>query len=204
MSLMDCQTMDVPQIGLLTEHELMALGSDARIEVHNGEVVEMNPVGILHHLVAGNFYDALKPFVVQNRLGYVFMDGLLCLLDISEGGGIKGAQVPDVCFIRRGRIPKDWNLERPFPGAPDLAIEVVSPDDDPDELLGRVRKYLAKGSEQVWVAYPRQQEVHQYRGDSPDSLRVYRGQQVIEAESLFPGLKLVAHNFFVLPDLGEG
>lgn len=195
--------MDVSQTVLMTEQELMALDTDARIEVQDGEVVEMNPVGILHHLIAGNLYDALKPFVVQNRLGYVFMDGLLCLLDIAEGGGIRGAQVPDVCFIRKGRIPEGWNLERPFPGAPDLALEVVSPDDDPDELLGRVRKYLAKGSEQVWVAYPRQQEVHQYRSDSPDSLRVYRGQQMIEAESLFPGSRLLAEACFILPDLNE-
>jgi hypothetical protein len=75
---------------LYTEDELLALGSDARIEVIDGEVMEMSPVGGRPHFVGGNIYDPLKAHVRAGDLGYVFMDGLLFLLR-KEGRGIKGA-----------------------------------------------------------------------------------------------------------------
>lgn len=185
---------------LMTEAELMGLGSDARVEVIDGEIVEMAPNGMLHLFVGGNVYDALKPFAVQYGLGYVFSDGLLCILDKTQRG-IKGAQVPDVTFIRKGRIPKDFNLARPFQGAPDLAVEVVSPGDDGNVLLKRVRKYLQFGTEQVWVIYPEEREVHQYRRGS-DMIQVCKDGGQMDVEALFPGLVLTLEAIFKLPELG--
>jgi Uma2 family endonuclease len=184
---------------LMTEAELMALGEDARVEIVDGEIVEMTPNGILHLFVGGNVYDVVKPFVVEHGLGYVFSDGLICILDITQRG-IKGAQVPDVCFIRKGRIPKDFDLSRPFPGAPDLAVEVVSPGDDVNKLLKRVRKYLDFGTEQVWVIYPEVREVHQYRRGS-DMIQVYKDTGQMDVEALFPGLVLMLEAIFKLPEL---
>jgi Uma2 family endonuclease len=57
---------------LFTESELMALGPDARVEIVQGEMIEMPPVGMLHHLVAGNIYRALYSFVEHHESGYVF------------------------------------------------------------------------------------------------------------------------------------
>jgi Uma2 family endonuclease len=193
--------MDTTQLKLITESELMALGSDAHVEIINGEVVEMAPAGMLHHLIAGNIYRALYGFVERGKSGYVFMDGLICLLDI-ERTGIRGAYVPDVCFIRKGRIPEEYDLSRPFPGAPDLAVEVMSPGDSVEAVLAKVRQYLDKGTEQVWVVYPTQQEVHQYiRGEM--GVRTYSGADNIDASALFPGLTLVAQDLFTLPEVGE-
>jgi Uma2 family endonuclease len=190
--------MDMIDLKLMTEDELMALGSDARVEIIEGELIEMSPVGMLHHIIAGNIYDILKPFVVANKLGYVFMDGLICILE-TVGSGIRGAQVPDVCFVRRGRIPPDYDLSRPFPGAPDLAVEVMSPGDNIEAVLTRVRKYLQSGTEQVWVVFPRQQEVHQYHRADAENVRVYTGTQAIDAGELLPGLVLEAAECFTLP-----
>jgi Uma2 family endonuclease len=184
--------MEATQIKLITEEALMAMGSDSRIEIIDGEVIEVSPVGILHHIITGNIFRILDYFVVSNKLGIVFMDGLLCLLE-KQGRGIKGAQVPDVCFVRKGRIPKGFNLSRPFPGAPDLAVEVMSPDDTVEDVLKRVRKYL----------YPLQQEVHLYRRDSAGQVRVYTGSDVIEVGDLLPGLSITADACFALPDMGE-
>lgn len=185
---------------LMTEAELMALDEDARVEVIDGEIVEMSPNGLLHRFIGGNIYSVLHPFVVQHGLGYVFSDGLLCILDKTQRS-IKGAQVPDVCFIRKGRIPKDFNLSRLFQGAPDLAVEVVSPGDDVNKLLKRVRKYLEFGTEQVWVIYPEEREVHQYRRGS-DMIQVYKDAGQIDVEALFPGLILTLESIFKLPELG--
>jgi len=193
--------MEAPRVAnAVTLDDLMALGSDANVEVVNGEIVYMSPVGGLHHIITGNIYRTLDGHVVPNRLGIVFMDGLLYLLKENQQG-LRGARVPDVSFVRKERIPKDWNMERPFPGAPDLAVEVVSPGDDVDELLERVRDYLEAGTAQVWVFYPRQKEIHQYRSSTPDIVRVYTGRDQIDVDELFPGLVLIAEDLFALPQL---
>ena len=189
-----------PEVKLITEAELMALGSDARVEVVEGEIVEMAPVGLRHQFVGGNFFRPLDQYVRENNLGFVFYDGLIYLLDQNEKH-LRGARVPDVSFIRKGMIPKGWNIDRPFPGAPTLAIEVVSPDDDAEDLLKRTRDYLRAGSEQVWIAYPSEREVHQHRRGA-DTVRVYtQDSDVIDVEGLLPGLTLTLGTIFALPEL---
>jgi Uma2 family endonuclease len=189
-----------PDVKLITEAELMALGSDARVEVVDGEIVEMAPVGMLHQFVGGNIHDPLKAFVKEHDLGYVFYDGLIYLLD-RNATHLRGARVPDVSFVRKGVLPKGWNIERPFPGAPTLAIEIVSPDDDAEDLLKRTRDYLRAGSEQVWIAYPSEREVHQHKRGA-DTVRVYaKDEDVIDVEGLFPGLSLTIGSIFALPEL---
>jgi Uma2 family endonuclease len=192
--------MDAVQLKLITEGELMALGSDARVEVVNGELVEMVPVGGLHHLVGGNIHDLFKTPVTKIKLGLVFFDGLIYLLH-KEEGGIKGARVPDVSFIRKADIPADWDIEKPFPGAPTLAIEIMSPHDDPEDILERVRDYQRAGTEEVWVVYPRHKEIHQYQLAHPERVQVYRERDVIHMEHLLPGLTIAVADCFVMPDL---
>lgn len=185
---------------LANEEDVLALSSDARVEVINGEFVEMTPVGGKHHFIGRNIFRILDPFVVANKLGEVFFDGLIYLM-FKKSKGLRGALVPDVSFIAKAAIPADWNIQRPFPGAPTLAIEILSPDDDPIQMLAKIRLYLKAGTAQVWVFYPEQQEIHQYRADTPDVVRVYTGDGVIDAEALLSGLKLTAAELFVIPDL---
>ncbi|MFN8448986.1 MAG: Uma2 family endonuclease [Anaerolineae bacterium] len=187
-------------VRLITEADLMALGSDARVEVVEGEIVEMAPVGIRHQFVGKNFYRPLDKYVEEHDLGFVFYDALIYLLD-QRGKHLRGARVPDVSFVRKGLLPKGWNIDRPFPGAPTLAIEIVSPDDDAEDLLKRTRDYLRAGSEQVWIAYPSEREVHQHKRGA-DTVRVYANDSdVIDVEGLFPGLTLTVAEIFKLPEL---
>lgn len=60
-----------------TISDLMRLGSDARVEVANGEVMELAPVGGLHNLIAKNVLRALDEYVEQHQSGVVFTDSLL-------------------------------------------------------------------------------------------------------------------------------
>jgi Uma2 family endonuclease len=191
---------DAVTTSLLTEDELMALGSDANIEIVDGEIVEMSPVGGEHQFIGGNFYDILKPHVKENNLGFVFFDGLIYILQLEEGR-VRRARVPDISFIRKEAIPSNWNIKKPLPVAPTLAIEVMSPDDKAEEILIKVREYLEAGSEQVWVAYPSSKEIHQHlRGSS--QVTVYSGDDVMKVDSLFPGLELSLTALFALPELG--
>lgn len=192
---------DAPvEIKLISEDELMRLGSNAYVEVVDGELVYMTPNGGIHVFVIGNTYRELYPIVSENKLGYLFTDGLIYRLS-GTSEGVRSARVPDVSFIRKANIPKDWDMNRPFPGAPDLAIEVISPGDDAEEILKKVREYFTKGTEQVWLMYPATKEVHQYFRDNPSSVRVYTGDEYIDVEAFFPGLELVTSVLFALPEL---
>ena len=192
--------MELTKPSQITEDDVLKLDSDARIEVINGEMVEMTPVGGLHHFIAGNFYRRLDAFVLANKLGYVFMDGLIYLM-FKKSKGLQGALVPDVSFISKAAIPANWQIHLPFPGAPTLAIEVMSPGDDAEKMLAKVRIYLNAGTEQVWVVYPEQKELHQYSRSSPETVRVYTSTETFTVESLFPGLTISMQDVFTVPNL---
>ena len=185
----------------VTLEDLMHLGSDARVEVINGVVVEMAPVGGLHHIVNANIYNSLKSFVDEHELGAVFMDGLLYLMN-ENAAHLRGSFVPDISFIRRENIPANWTLTLPFPGVPDLAVEVMSPSENAEDVQTKIRTYLDKGTEQVWVAYPATREVYQYHKDQ-QIVHIYKGSDLIDAGSLLPGFILTLDAVFKLPSWAE-
>lgn len=185
----------------VTEDELFALPSDAHVEVINGAIVEMSPVGGTHRFICGNIHDLLKASAKQHDSGYVFMDGLIFYLG-RTGARLTNARVPDVSYVSKSSIPHSWDIEKPFPGAPTLAVEVLSPKDNEEELLAKTREYLAAGTEQVWLVYPRQKEVHQYvRGKT--IIQTYCRDTAVQADDLFPGLSLPLADIFALPDLRQ-
>ncbi len=60
---------------------------------------------------------------------------------------------PDVAVVLKARVGDQLPI-RFFPGAPDLAVEVLSPDDGPGEVAAKVADYLKAGSGAVWVIDP--------------------------------------------------
>lgn len=185
---------------LITEDDLIRLDAQGqRFELVNGELVEMSPVGIQHAEISGNAYIALKHFVSISQLGSVHGASLIYVLHIDPETGKRTTRIPDTSFVRKGRLPKGYDRSRPFPGAPDLAIEVVSPDEGADELLAKIRDYFAYGTEQVWVLYSDQRELHQHiRGEK--EIRIYLEDDTLDGGSLLPGLKLAIRDLFLQPD----
>lgn len=193
--------MDKPLIkAIITEEDLVRLDAGgARYELADGELVEMSPVGVRHAEIAGNGYDILKPHVKANQLGSVYMDGLIYVLHIDPVTEKRTVRIPDISFVRKGRLPADFDRSRPFPGAPDLAVEVVSPDEGADELLAKIRDYFAYGTEQVWVLYPEQRELHQHiRGEK--GIRVYLESDTLDGGTLLPGLTIPIAALFVVEE----
>lgn len=182
----------------VTLDDLMRLGSDARVEVVDGEIVNLPPTGFYHQLIAGNIFRILDAHVTPNQLGLMITDGLLFLLD-KDSAGIKGARVPDVAYIRREDFLAEFDRDKPYPLAPTLAVEVMSPNDTTEETLRRVRDYLNAGTQAVWVVYPRQRELHAYRASAPDVVTTYRGDDLIDTTPLFVGLELKTSTLFALP-----
>lgn len=180
--------------------DLLRLGAqDQWYEVVNGELVRMSPVGALHVFIVNNFYELVSPVVKRLKLGYLFTDGLIYILD-ATADKLKGTRVPDASFVRKASIPTDWDIRRPFPGAPDLAVEVVSPGDSSTETLAKVRDFLKWGTEEVWVIYPDQRELHRYLHDNTTVI-TYRAGDTIDVSAFFPDLTLRIADLFVVPNL---
>jgi Uma2 family endonuclease len=69
----------------------------------------------------------------------------------------KESRIPDVCFIAKARVPKD---KRRFPAmAPDLAVEIPSPDDSFTKIMEEVNAYLQQGTKIVWVIFASTREI---------------------------------------------
>ncbi|MFP4323189.1 MAG: Uma2 family endonuclease [Anaerolineales bacterium] len=168
--------------------DILACDADERYEIIRGELRPIAPVGMEQHIVAGNIYDILRMFTKQNKLRYVFMDGLLYLMGQREGG-VKGALVPDVSFVRADAMPKpeDWDWHRPFPDAPTLAVEIMSPSDQAETVQEKVRIYFEGGTRQVWVVFPSLRMVHQ--DTAPKQVIIYSAdEQIGGLDDVSPGL----------------
>jgi Uma2 family endonuclease len=169
-----------------------------RLEIIDGETVEMTAAGMVHQAIARNAFRALDQFCLANPIGEVFQDQTTYLM-FSTARGLKNAFLPDVSFIRNESIMPLDDPKRPYPGAPDLAVEVISPSDNSDDVLKKVRVYFDKGTDEVWLVFPETREVHQFRRDTLDTARIYTGEQVIETPML-SGFMLPLHQLFALPE----
>lgn len=184
---------------LLTEAEYAELGD--LYEIIDGELVERMPMATYSVIVRDNIYKIIDGLAEAHDTGYALGDGVVYLMWKQERG-IKGAYIPDVSYIRKANIIPEWSFTTHYPGTPDLAIEVVSKNDNADQLQTKVRGYLERGTEQVWVIYPETREILLYRRDELDIARIFRGETSINASAFFPGVEIALADIFKLPRRG--
>ena len=176
---------------LLTAEKFFRLYShkDGRYELVDGEVVELAPVNEQHGDTAFNISGAL--FVYSRQHG------------IGRGGVETGYRVrqnpdtvrgPDISFNLRSRETEERPVPGFVPGAPDIAVEVVSPSNTSGEMERKVGEYLAAGSQRVWVADPASRSVAVHHADG--ATITYTGDDVITDEKLLPGFSLPLSDIF--------
>jgi Uma2 family endonuclease len=171
---------------LLTIGQYNALEEPAgvRYELDRGElIVTPSPVP-MHNIICGDLYKRLSVRVEEHNLGQV-------LYEVDVRLGEDTVRRPDVIFFARERI-KDIDFDQvPVPIAPDLVIEVVSKNDQPDDLMFKVRQYLEAGVRAVWLLYRKPREAHRYIPEvlQPSVINAERGGRLEEPE-LLPGFSL--------------
>jgi Uma2 family endonuclease len=169
-------------------------------EVINGELVEIDTgmMGLLHTIIIDNLVLVLKPFVIEKKLGLVHGDGVKYIL-FEDENGVQIAYKPDFAFLRKGRIPQGFDLYRlPFPGAPNLAVEVISPGQTTADMLDKVANYLKYGTEEVWVIYPPRRELHRYQCGE-EAPEIYNDTQSLQIP-MFPELAIEVADLFVVEE----
>ncbi|MDX1994762.1 MAG: Uma2 family endonuclease [bacterium] len=175
--------------------ELERISADRRIEVVRGQLreIDMSAAYVIHGVINANVLDILRPFAKQHKLGLVIGDNVTFVLSLMANT-VRESRIPDIAFIRRERLQK-FDLHQTFPGAPDLAVEVVSESESQTDLDEKISDYFAAGTEQVWAVYPRAQVIHVYRREEnltpkTRTYHLYRAGDILEAPTLFPGLQI--------------
>jgi Uma2 family endonuclease len=181
----------MPATALLTSEQYLSQpeefdrnGNRIKDELIGGEVVKMPPPSHKHDLIKNHI----------NRLLIRFLDanpqlGLDSQVEMAAKVGKHDTFVPDVGVVSKSRLGGE---QRVLCGAPELAIEVVSPTDMPTKLKPKVDAYLHGGSKTVWVILPDSRSVMIH---SVDSVRELRDDQLIE-DPLLPGFSAPVSRFF--------
>lgn len=144
---------------LVTADELARIpDDDHRYELVAGRVIRMSPTGGVHGCLVLRLGSFLREHVETHNLGRVMTETGFKLASNPDT-----VRAPDLSFVRRERIPPS-GLPRGFwDGPPDLAVEILSPDDRPSETLAKVDEYLTMGVRLVWVVDPDEERATAYR-----------------------------------------
>ena len=164
---------------LLSIEDFAALPDDGmKHELNEGELIVMPPPKPRHGDCQLNLGSALREFVVSNGLGKVYTESGYRLTPHTVRG-------PDISFVRTSRLqdPDEY-----FNGAPDLAVEIVSPGDDASDLREKIKQYLDGGTSVVWVVYPRSRQIEMHTPDK--TIRRLGAEDTLEAPELLPGFQL--------------
>ena len=149
----------------------------------------MSPAGFEHGRVVVRITRPLAEFVEQHGLGVV--TGVETGFQISHDPDT--VRAPDAAFLRAARVPSEPQTGF-FPGPPDLAVEVLSPDDRAGQVLAKVRDWLAAGTQAVWVIDPWTHTVSVYAG--PNQAEVLGEEAVLTGGELLPGFELPVSGVF--------
>src|SRR5262245_18756456 len=164
---------------------------DALYEIEDGQVVELPEMGRYAATVAQILFLTLNAFLAGRRIGWVAIETMF-ILDVQRDLWRR----PDVAFVSFDRWPPDREItdDRDWEIAPDLPIEVVSPNDTHRKLMRKVREYLQYGARQVWVLNPTDQSISIY--SSPKKVTILGPEDELDGGEVLPGFRVpVASRF---------
>jgi Uma2 family endonuclease len=155
--------MAMPETTLVTADELLTKRfPEKHVELVAGIVRHMTPAGGMHGALAAELLRVVANHVHQHELGRAF---------IAETGFILArdpdtVRAPDVAFISTARLQSRVKPQGFIEGGPDLAVEVLSPDDSWSEISAKVAEYFRADTRAVWVVDPstRTVTVHESEG----------------------------------------
>jgi Uma2 family endonuclease len=151
----------------------------------------MPPAGSEHGAVAINIALVVAQFVKAHRLGVVF--GAETGFKIASDPDT--VRAPDLAFIRRERIPAEGIPRGFWPGAPDLAVEVISPGDTYTEVEENTSDWLNAGTRLVLVLNPRTRTVTVHT--SPTDVIRLTDSDTLHGGDLLPGFSCRVAELFV-------
>lgn len=175
---------DTNQSQALTDEQFMALPEDDNLyEYVNGELIVVANSGVEHGYLALTLGYFLTGFVRSHRLG------VTC--DSSTAFKMKtgNKRSPDLAFIAKERLQGLKRLPKGFfEGAPDLAVEIISPNNTFAEIHNKLVEYFENGTRLVWVILPDEECVLVYH--QPKPWKLLQVEDSLDGEAVITGFQL--------------
>ncbi len=176
---------------LMTAEELLTYRADGkRTELVRGRLVVREAAGYLHGVVAGRVLARLSAWLEQDRIARGAAEPLGDALAAETGFTLSRhpdtVRAPDVAYVHAERRPARM---RGFPDlAPDLAVEVLSPDDRPGQVLAKVGDWLNAGTVIVWVIDPQRRNARHFAADG--TITLLGEQDTLDGAPVLDGLHI--------------
>ncbi|QEG33391.1 Uma2 family endonuclease [Bythopirellula goksoeyrii] len=177
---------------LTTADELLALprGMGVRYELVLGELRTMSPTGWHHGSIVSKLHVRLAAYVDANNLGMMF--GAETGFRLSSDPDT--VRAPDIAFVAKENVPVKLLDEGFWPGAPDLAVEVLSPSDRTGEVNEKIDAWLKAGCVAVWIVDPKLETVtthHPHR-----DIQVNAAGESMSDDIVLPGFSCAVKDLF--------
>jgi Uma2 family endonuclease len=175
---------------LWTAEDLLALGEEARYELIEGRLVPMSPTGLSHGYTEARIVALLWSYLREHPIG-ILVTGEVGFVLRRDPDTVRAA---DIAFIRADRLPPEGLPFGFFEGAPDLAVEILSPFDRYPDLLRKVSQWLEAGTRLVWVVDPARRTVTAFQFDG--TLRLLDESAELDGVDVLPGFRHPVRDLF--------
>jgi len=171
-----------------TLEDLLRCPEDGRkYELVDGEIL-VSPAGVRHAQVVVKIVHIIATYLDAHAIGVVCGDNLGIRF---PNGNLRS---PDVTFVRNAKVPAGEAAEG-FPNfIPDLAVEVLSPNDSLRQVGQKIGEFLDCGVPLVWLVDPARETVTVYR--SLSQTEQLGSTDIITAEPILPGFSCQVSRFF--------
>jgi len=178
-------------IASMTAEDLLNLPPDhMRHELVAGELITMPPTNFEHGTQTGRIGLRIGAFVEKHDLG-AFCGAETGFVIARKPDTVRA---PDCAFVRKERLPAQGATRKFFPGAPDLAVDVLSPSDSASEVMEKIDEWLTAGTRLVWVVDPAKKTVGVYAPNRQP--RILKTADQLDGEQVLPGFSLAVAEIF--------
>lgn len=171
-----------------TVDDLLRMPDWREWELDRGRLVPVSKNTMLHGQLVCRIARHLEGFMEESDLGHVVSESGFWLE--RDPDTMRG---PDVAFVSYERLP-ELPAKGVWEGWPDLAVEVVSPNNRTGETLKKIGQYLNAGTTLVWQVVPAQRKVAVHRADG--SIEVVGEDGVLYGDPVLPGFALPVRDIF--------
>jgi Uma2 family endonuclease len=161
------------------------------LEWIDGQIVEKPGMGAESSIVTGKLFRRLGDYAETKNLGHVFPPDVGYRIAV---GSSRRVRKPDVSFVARGRFPDDRVPRGNITLAPDLAAEVISPNDLAEDIEQRIADFFSVETRLFWVIYPTTRSAWVLRRDG-SALRL-TGERELSGEDVIPGFSCALADLF--------
>jgi Uma2 family endonuclease len=164
------------------------------LEIANGEWVGFDEdeymTGEEHGRIEMRLLLAIGSHVEANDLGQVYPGDVDFVLSGNKKT-LEEKRQPDVAFVVKSRLQKTKGY---FYGAPDLAVEIVSPSQKRPEMVEKANIYFKYGTKEVWLVFPLKKEIEVH---TPDKVPVvYTEKDTLTGGTFLPNFSLALAKVF--------